>query len=1096
MRLPRLLILLPCLLWSGCEKESLAPVDEAAFVEALNEGVGLMGRFEFDEAGDSFARAVEMRPDSLVARLDEGISILNRSDDDSQIIALERFRALLVEHPLDPRINYCSALALQYLGRPAEAMTHLEVVLEQAPDDAYGIYFLAQALEQTGTYERARDLFFRATELDPYLRSSWLGLQRCETRLGNEDAAVAALAEFESLALNPRSRLAEYRYTRMGPLSLALAGPSETPPSGDFTVASAFQAAETLLEQAFETSGTLQVVDLDGNGVPEIVASGVGSQGRSSVLRKDSSVASGWRIDVGHPLSDITSVNCMLFGDIDSDGRVDAYVCRDGTDHLMLQTESGSWMRNTGIPVPDSDTIDGAIADLDHDGDLDVFAVNSEGPDILLNNNGDGTYRDIADQAGVSGGDRPSRSVLVADVDLDRDADLIVLHDQPPHAVYLNDRLWSYARSTAFENFEASPLLAVSSRYGTENGLAILRTIEEGGIASNWARTSGTDPSWASSQREVFSPDAPGSVDLLPIDCTGDGREELVVRTEGGLFFLSPENKVVASFASDEPLSMISAIVLDPSQGPGLLALSEHGSLQARWPATEVDGRPARGRYASVFFSGRDDPAQQMRSNTSGIGVRWAARLGSSWQAGATWRSGSGPGQGLQPQMIGMGSASRIDFLEIDWPDGVFQSELQLASGPHRIGEIQRQISSCPLVFTRAHDGDDFEFITDVLGVGGMGAMVSPGVTAPSRPLESLLLHEAPAELRLAEPMEEACYLDSIRVLAYDVPEDCELVLDERLATAAPEATSEPMVIAEVFSPSAARTNQLPDVLEEVLHSDLLAVDPGPIDSRFIGLLEGDSLLELEFSETIDRCDVLLAEGWVEYPYSQTVFAAWQADVQYEAPTLEARTSSGEWVTVAESFGYPAGMPRAMALPLPQLPVGCRALRLRSNQEIYWDRIRLGVRLPISLSSLEVPMQSAALGFCGFPRRSTGPQRQPQYDYGRRDQFGDVRHQAGFYTGFGPCLELVSRTDDACAIIGPGEEIRFRFDTTSKSLGNPAPGMRRHWVLQLAGWCKDMDLFTHQGERLEPLPSRNGLGPDPIAQALMQRYNHRFAAGR
>ena len=130
MRLPRLLILLPCLLWSGCEKESLAPVDEAAFVEALNEGVGLMGRFEFDEAGDSFARAVEMRPDSLVARLDEGISILNRSDDDSQIIALERFRALLVEHPLDPRINYCSALALQYLGRPAEAMTHLEVVLE------------------------------------------------------------------------------------------------------------------------------------------------------------------------------------------------------------------------------------------------------------------------------------------------------------------------------------------------------------------------------------------------------------------------------------------------------------------------------------------------------------------------------------------------------------------------------------------------------------------------------------------------------------------------------------------------------------------------------------------------------------------------------------------------------------------------------------------------------------------------------------------------------------------------------------------------------------------------------------------------------
>ena len=141
-------------------------------------------------------------------------------------------------------------------------------------------------------------------------------------------------------------------------------------------------------------------------------------------------------------------------------------------------------------------------------------------------------------------------------------------------------------------------------------------------------------------------------------------------------------------------------------------------------------------------------------------------------------------------------------------------------------------------------------------------------------------------------------------------------------------------------------------------------------------------------------------------------------------------------------------------------------------------------------------MTDATLGFCGFPRRTTGPQRQPEYDYGRRAQCGDVRHQAGFYTDFGPCLELVSRTDDACAIIGPGEEIRLRFDSIADTLGVPAPGMRRHWVLQLAGWCKDMDLFTHQGERLEPLPSRDGQGPDAAARALMQRHNRRFASGR
>ena len=99
---------------------------------------------------------------------------------------------------------------------------------------------------------------------------------------------------------------------------------------------------------------------------------------------------------------------------------------------------------------------------------------------------------------------------------------------------------------------------------------------------------------------------------------------------------------------------------------------------------------------------------------------------------------------------------------------------------------------------------------------------------------------------------------------------------------------------------------------------------------------------------------------------------------------------------------------------------------------------------------------------------------------------------SGFYTAFGPCLPLVEDVDDACAIIGPGEEIRLQFG----ALEAPLPGFQRHWVLELNGWCKDMDLFTHQGERIEPLPSRDGMGPGTAARDLMERYNRRFAAGR
>ena len=67
-----------------------------------------------------------------------------------------------------------------------------------------------------------------------------------------------------------------------------------------------------------------------------------------------------------------------------------------------------------------------AAGDVDADGHEDLF-VSCFGPNVLLRNRGDGTFEDITARAGVAGGDDEwSTGCALADVDLDGDLDLFV----------------------------------------------------------------------------------------------------------------------------------------------------------------------------------------------------------------------------------------------------------------------------------------------------------------------------------------------------------------------------------------------------------------------------------------------------------------------------------------------------------------------------------------------------------------------------------------------------------------------------------------------------------------------------------------------
>lgn len=80
-----------------------------------------------------------------------------------------------------------------------------------------------------------------------------------------------------------------------------------------------------------------------------------------------------------------------------------------------------------------------AVADVDGDGRLDVYFVNQKGGNELWKNVGDGSFKDITAEAGVGLPGRFSVTATFADVDNDGDSDLYVTTVRGGNALFEND---------------------------------------------------------------------------------------------------------------------------------------------------------------------------------------------------------------------------------------------------------------------------------------------------------------------------------------------------------------------------------------------------------------------------------------------------------------------------------------------------------------------------------------------------------------------------------------------------------------------------------------------------------------------------------
>ena len=194
---------------------------------------------------------------------------------------------------------------------------------------------------------------------------------------------------------------------------------------------------------AFNLCGGAIVEDFDGDGYLDIVTSTSDPRGhlilyhnRGDGSFSETSGASGLQGQLG-------GLNCIS-ADYDNDGDADILVLRGAwmgehgqIRNSLLRNEGGvpprfsDVTREAGLASPAMPTQAAVFGDFDLDGDLDLFVGNESGgagkdyPSQLFRNQGDGTFVDIAGEAGVEN-HRLAKGVTAGDFDNDGDLDLYV----------------------------------------------------------------------------------------------------------------------------------------------------------------------------------------------------------------------------------------------------------------------------------------------------------------------------------------------------------------------------------------------------------------------------------------------------------------------------------------------------------------------------------------------------------------------------------------------------------------------------------------------------------------------------------------------
>ncbi len=404
--------------------------------------------------------------------------------------------------------------------------------------------------------------------------------------------------------------------------------------------------------------------------------------------------------------------------DYDNDGRIDLYITGLGANALYRNNGNGTWTDTTSAAGLGTTrlTTSCAFVDVDHDGFVDLYVVGyvdvqsnpqpcvtgrvrvycrpdvyAGVPDILYRNNGDGTFTDISQRAGIHRADGKGLGVVAGDYDDDGLVDVFVANDLTPNLLYRNEGGGTFRETALLAGVAVASDARVRAGMGTDFGdytgdgrLDLVVTnfeLEMHTLFKNLGKGLFGDATFESGIGPATNPYLGFGAVFLDVDNDGDldlaianghvldnaslfrassthAQRNLLLVNDGAGRLREAGMSAGPAFAIERVSRALVAGDIDNDGDLDLLVTNNGQAVQL----LRNDG--ARGQHAIlVNLIGRE-------SNRNGIGARIRATAGGRTQVREVKAGSSYLGQNDLRVHIGLGANTRVDQLEIRWPSG------------------------------------------------------------------------------------------------------------------------------------------------------------------------------------------------------------------------------------------------------------------------------------------------------------------------------------------------------------------------------------------------------------------------------------------